>query len=248
MIITATEFQNNFGKYLKLSELEDVIITKSGAKVAQLTPYRESEYDDNARPPGETKESAIDYSYDAALRVSYEEYLRLVTGSENRYEYIEGEIFLQASPLYPHQKAIKEIFGEFISWFKGKECEPLTAPFDVTLYKGEKSKNINVVQPNILVICDREKIDEEGKYHGTPALLVEALSESTRSRDLIKKLDLYMQSGVKEYWIANPASRELYIYVFNQYNIEDMRTYKGAERAESTVFQGLGTELRQVFS
>lgn len=247
MIITATEFQNNFGKYLKLSEFEDVIITKSGTRVAKLTPYRESEYPDNASVPKAVKESVIDYGRAGNNRVSYEEYLRFVSGSDNRYEYIDGGIFMQASPLYPHQKAIKEIFGEFIAWFKGKECEPLTAPFDVTLYKGEKGKNINVVQPDILVICDRETIDEAGKYQGTPALVVEALSESTKSRDLIQKLDLYMQSGVKEYWIANPASRELYIYVFNQKYIEIMRAYKGVERAESTVFPGLGIELRQVF-
>lgn len=248
MIITATDFQNSFGKYLKLSEFEDVIITKSGTRVAKLTPYRESEYPDNASAPGAVKESVLDYSHAGGLRASYEEYLRIAAGSENRYEYIDGEIFLQASPLYPHQKAIKEIFGEFIVWFKGKECEPLTAPFDVTLCKGENGKNINVVQPDILVICDRETIAEDGKYQGTPTLVVEALSESTKSRDLIQKLDLYMRSGVKEYWIANLASRELYIYVFHQYNIESMRAYKGAERAESTVFQGLGIELRQVFS
>lgn len=73
---------------------------------------------------------------------------------------------------------------------KGKDCEPLTAPFDVTLFKEGKAKNINVVQPDILVICDREKIDKNGKYQGIPALVVEVLSESTRSRDMIKKLDL----------------------------------------------------------
>jgi prevent-host-death family protein len=243
MIINATEFQNNFGKYLKLSEFEDIIITKSGTKVAKLTPYREGENKDNWT----VNESAVDYNCAGGPRASYEEYLKIAAGSEKRYEYIDGEILLLASPLYPHQKAIKEIFGEFISWFRGKECEPLTAPFDVTLFKGEKERSINVVQPDILVICDREKIDENGKYQGIPALVVEVLSESTRSRDLIKKLDLYMQSGVKEYWVTNISSRELYIYVFNKYNIENMMAYKGGERAESTVFQGLGIELRQVF-
>jgi Uma2 family endonuclease len=104
-----------------------------------------------------------------------------------------------------------------------------------------------VVQPDILVICDREKIDENGKYQGTPALVVEVLSESTKSRDLIQKLDLYMQSGVKEYWIANTASREIYIYIFDKYNIKNMLAYKGDERAKSNVFQGLGIQLRQVF-
>jgi Uma2 family endonuclease len=56
-----------------------------------------------------------------------------------------------------------------------------------------------------MVICDlEEKLDERDYYMGTPALVVEILSESTRRKDLVKKLDLYMSTGIKEYWIVNP--------------------------------------------
>lgn len=243
MITTTSEIQNNFGKYLKLSALEEIVITKNGKKIAKLVPYSEN---NNVRH-WIAGEGFATYNQ-TSIRVTYQEYLKIIKDSENRYEYIDGEIFLLTSPLYPHQRAVREIFGEFISWFRDKKCEPLVSPFDITLYKGEKEENINVVQPDIFVICDREKIDEKGKYQGVPTLVVEVLSDSTRNRDLIKKLGLYMESGVKEYWIVNTTSAEIYIYVFSSHTIENVRTFKGDDTAESVFFQGLGVDLKQVFS
>lgn len=239
IILTTTEIQNNFGKYLKYVDNEDILITKNGKKIARLTSYN----DDG--PDYVLREGAAAYNH-AGMKVSYEEFLKITEKSENRYEYIDGEIFLLAAPLYAHQKAVREIFFEFTAWFRGKKCEPLDSPFDVTLFKG--NDNINVVQPDILIICDKENIDKEGHYNGIPTLVVEVLSESTRSKDFIKKLDLYMSCGVKEYWIVNTSSREIYIYVFKDKSIENMLTFKGGERAESSVFKGLGVELGQVFA
>jgi prevent-host-death family protein len=239
VIISTTEIQNNFGKYLKLSEQEKVIITKNGKRVAMLVPYTENK-DDECSMVGEG--SPV---YSGGIHVTYEEFLKITAESENRYEYVDGQIFLLASPLYPHQKAVREIFGEFIAWFRGKDCEPLISPFDVTLHK---EQNVNVVQPDIFVICDREKIDGQGKYRGIPTLVVEVLSDSTRSKDLVKKLDLYMESGIKEYWVVNTSTAEIYIYVFADKDIESIVTYKGEETAKSIVFNGLGVHLEQVFS
>jgi len=238
MIVTTTEVQNSFGKYLKLMESNEVIITKNGKKIARLVPYAEDECYYVIR------EGAAEYSH-AGMKVSYEEFLKISEESENRYEYIDGEIYLLASPLYEHQKAVREIFGEFILWFRNKKCEPLVAPFDVTLFKGKD--NINVVQPDILVICDRENIDKKGRYKGTPSLVVEVLSDSTRSKDLIKKLDLYMLSGVREYWVVNTFSKEICIYVFKDGSIENMLTFKGSEKVESATFKGLRIKLKQIF-
>ncbi|NSW91567.1 MAG: type II toxin-antitoxin system Phd/YefM family antitoxin [Firmicutes bacterium] len=239
MIINSTEIQNNFGKYLKLAEFEDIIITKNGRKMAKLIQYREDVEDFVIR------EGSSVYSHDG-MKVSYEEFLKITEESENRYEYIDGEIYLLASPLYEHQKAIMAILAEFISWFRGKECEPIVSPFDVTLFK--EKKYVNVVQPDILVICDKENINEKGKYTGIPSLVVEILSESTRRKDLIKKLDLYMLSGVKEYWIANTFSKEIYLYVFKDYNIESMMTFKTGEIVKSVIFNGLKVQVEQVFA
>lgn len=236
MKISTTEIQNNFGKYLKLSQCEDIIITKNGKDVARLIPYQENHND-----PWTINESSPSYC-PKDIRLTYEEFLRLSEESENRYEYIDGELYLLASPLYPHQKAIKEIFGRFIVWFQGKECEPLVAPFDVTLFRLENEEKVNVVQPDILVICDQDKIDERGRYKGTPTLVVEVLSDSTKSKDMIKKLGLYQESGVKEYWVVNTSNKEIYIYTFANNTIEDFRTFRGEDQAQSLVFQGLAVK------
>lgn len=239
MIITTTDIQNNFGKFLKLSVYEDVIITKNGKKAARLSAFKEDEDEWTFR------ESSPEYAA-SHVKVSYEEFLRITEESEHRYELIDGDVYFLASPFYPHQKAVKEIFGEFINWFRDKKCEPLAAPFDVTLRKSEK--NICVVQPDILVICDREKIDKKGKYSGVPSLVVEVLSESTSSKDNIAKLQLYRDTGVQEYWLVNTESSEIYIYVFKDKNIYHLYSFNENKRAESSIFKGLGVDLQRVFT
>ena len=239
MIISTTDIQNNFGNYLKLTMYEDVIITKNGKKAARLSAFKEEEDEWVFR------ESSAEYAA-AHVKVCYEEFLKLTEESEHRYELMNGEVYFLASPLYPHQKAVKEILTEFAMWFRDKKCEPLAAPFDVTLFKSEK--NICVVQPDILVICDREKIDEKGRYSGVPSLVVEVLSESTSSKDNVTKLELYMSTGVQEYWLVNTETKELYIYVFNDKKIRHVYSYAENNRAESPCFKGLGVDLQRVFS
>jgi Uma2 family endonuclease len=82
---------------------------------------------------------------------------------------------------------------------------------------------------------------------GVPSLAVEILSEGTRSKDLIKKLDLYMSCGVQEYWIVNPVNREVTVYLFADKNISSHLTYRKTETAQSCVFDGLAVELRKIF-
>jgi len=238
MIISTSDMQNNFGKYLKFTEYEDIIITKNGKKTARLSAFKEEE--DNWTFREMSPEYAATHK-----KVSYEEFLKLTEDSEHRYELIDGEVYFLASPLYPHQKAVKEIFGEFINWFRDKNCEPLAAPFYVTLFKSDK--NICVVQPDILVICDKDKINPKGKYEGVPSLVVEVLSESTSSKDNIAKLDLYMSTGVKEYWLINTDSKQIYMYVFYNKNIKNILSFNDKQRAESTYFSGLGVDLQRVF-
>ncbi len=239
MIISTTEIQNNFGKFLKLAEYEDVIITRNGKKAATLSAFKEDE------DQWMLRETSPEYAA-SHVRVSYEEFLKITEESEHRYELIDGEIYFLASPFYPHQKAVKEILTEFVLWFRDKKCEPLAAPFDVTLFKSEK--NICVVQPDILVMCDREKIDAKGRYTGVPSLVVEVLSESTSSKDNVTKLNLYMSTGVKEYWVVNTESREIYIYVFKDNGIKHLYSFNENKRAESAYFSGLGVDLQRVFA
>ena len=238
MEITSTEAQNNFGRYLRLAQFEDIIITKNGKKAAVIKPYKQPE-DDSLIAAEEVER----YDWKSA-KISYEDFLRLSEESENRYEYIDGEVYLLASPSYDHQSIIVEIINTMYNFFKGKKCRPLTAPFDVTLTK-EGSRN--VVQPDIVVICDTENINEKGIYTGTPAMVIEVLSQSTQQKDMLIKLDLYFHSGLREYWIVNPFRREVYSYSFEEQDIKEYRVYKETETAQSMIFEGLEIPLSLMF-
>jgi|GEM_PF-6887048 len=85
-------------------------------------------------------------------------------------------------------------------------------------------------------------------YTGVPALVVEIVSESTRGKDLIKKLDLYMATGVREYWIVNPLNREVSVYLFEDNDIRKTATYKNQETAASFHFGGLAAGLDAIFA
>ncbi|MCL5070152.1 MAG: Uma2 family endonuclease, partial [Actinobacteria bacterium] len=179
-------------------------------------------------------------------KISYEEFLKLTENNEDRYEYIDGELYQMISPKTNHQKALGELHMLFYNWFKGKKCQPMLSPYDITLKRNPE--NINVVEPDLMVICDLdEKLNKRGYYTGAPALVVEILSEFAVRRDAIKKLDLYMSTGVKEYWIVNPINKEITIYLFEQNDISQSKTYKNKETAVSFIFDGLKIKLRDVF-
>ncbi len=240
MRVPSTEVQNNFGKYLKFVEVnEEIIVTKNGRDIARILPC-----DDPHKSL--VAEEAAEYQTRGG-RVTYEEFLELVESSDQRFELIDGVIYNLASPSYEHQYAVNEIHGAFYNWFKHKKCISLTSPFDVTFFKAED--NICVVQPDIIIICDQDNMDKKGKYKGVPTLVVEVLSMSTRSKDLIKKLELYRQCGVKEYWMVDPKNKLINVYVLEQKEITDIRAFqKGAhEYAESVCFSGLKVELAEVF-
>lgn len=244
MIVSSTELQNNFGKYLMLAAKEDIIITRNGTEIARLTAIRDTVTDCHTLP-GTVMERAKEYGY-GSRKASYDEFLELTKDTEQRYEYIDGEIYLLASPKTVHQIVLTELFVIFYNWFKGKKCRPFVAPYDITLKRNQES--INIVQPDIMVICDLEdKLDENGYYKGVPVLMVEVLSEGTWSKDLIKKLDLYMSCDVSEYWIVNPMSREVTVYLFKDKNISSSITFRKHETAQSYVFEGLSAELDRIF-
>jgi prevent-host-death family protein len=239
MEISSTEAQNNFGRYLKLAQFEAIIVTKNGKKAAVIKPYAEL---DESSSDGAEKPEVYDWRGE---KISYEDFLKLAEESENRYEYIDGEVYLQASPSYSHQKIVMEIANAMYNWFKGTRCRPLTAPFDITLTKNGRK---NVVQPDLMVICDTENINESDRYTGVPAMVIEVLSESTRQKDMLKKLNLYFNGGIKEYWIVSPFHKEVYVYCFEEQDIREYRVYKGVETAQSLIFEGLEIPLEQMFA
>lgn len=240
MRVPSTEVQNNFGKYLKYVEVnEEIIVTKNGRDIARILPC-----DDPNKSL--VAEGAAEYQTREG-RVTYEEFLELTEASEQRFELIDGVIYNLAAPTYAHQYAVQEIFGTFYNWFKKKQCIPLTSPFDITLFKAED--NICVVQPDIMVICDRDNMDKKGKYKGVPTLVVEVLSTSTRSKDMFKKLGLYQQCSIKEYWMVDPKNKLITVYILDNNEITDSLAFHQDAHAyaESAYFNGLKVALADVF-
>lgn len=233
MRVNTTDLQNAFGKYLSLTEKEDIIVVKNGKSVAKLSRYTDPDH-------FLVHEEASNYK--TYRKISYDEYLELVNSSEQRYELINGEIYFLATPSYQHQVAVNEIAVQFYNYFKGKPCRPLTSPFDVRLFgfATKFEEDPNVVQPDVLVICDLDKINDEGKYYGIPALIAEVLSPSTKGKDLATKLNLYMKSGVREYWIVDLNKKTITLHTFTEErDYDETYTFAAGETVKSTIFAEL---------
>ena len=118
--VNSTELQNNFGKYLMLAAREDIIITRNGTEIAKLSALSDVPAENDTEPAA-IREEAEEYHY-GGRKASYEEFLELSQNSEERYEYIDGEIYLLASPKTTHQRALTEILVSFTTGFRGKSA------------------------------------------------------------------------------------------------------------------------------
>lgn len=241
-IITATEFKTNLGKYLDYAaEDNEIVITKNGNKFARLTPYisRIERY-------FKVKERAQDYQY-SGKKVSYEEFMEIYENSELRMEYINGEIILLASPSTFHQDISGNLYVHLRAYFKGKKCKAFYAPFDVHFFKKDLDTP-DVMQPDLLIVCDYDMaVNEKDKYMGTPTLCIEILSKSTRSKDMIDKLNTFMLSGVREFWIIDPDKLSVLVYSFEDFTIEEFAAYRSNEVLRSRFFEGLEIAVNDIF-
>lgn len=241
MRVNTTDLQNAFGKYLSLVEKEDIVIVKNGKSVAKLIRYREPDF---------FLVHEESNKYKTYRKISYEEYMDLVNSSDQRYELIDGEVYLLSSPGFTHQVVVNEISGRFYNYFRDKPCRSLTAPLDIRLFgfATRFEEDPNVVQPDVVVICDEDKVSEDNRYEGVPALVVEVLSPSTKGKDMAIKLNLYMKSGVLEYWIVDPAGKIITQYSFSEErDIEDLNIVAAGDNIKSAVFEGLEIPLKEIF-
>lgn len=178
--------------------------------------------------------------------MAYEEFIELTKDIEDRLELINGQVFSLTSPKVSHQFILTEIFAILHDWFRDKKCTLFVAPFDITLKNRKDDKN--VVQPDIVVICDLEEtLNKFDYYIGVPSLVIEVLSDGTKRKDLMIKMDLYLSSGVKEYWIVDPAKQEVMTYQFQDNDINNHATYRKDEAVGSYIFKSLEVDLKRVF-
>nr|MBI1228958.1 Uma2 family endonuclease [Cytophagales bacterium] len=179
------------------------------------------------------------YTYAAYLSWDFEEMVELINGKVFR---------AAAAPRRLHQEIFGKVFTSFYNYLVGKPCKAYGAPFDVRLpLKSKKHADIDtVVQPDICVVCDSEKLDELGCI-GAPDLIVEILSPGNNRKELRNKYEVYEESGVKEYWIILPNEQTLLIYFLQNGAYVPSRLYTVGDVVECRVIGGLMLELDQVF-
>ncbi len=150
-------------------------------------------------------------------------------------EVIDGSAYVREppSPSLSHQRIVGELGRQIGNALRGKSCEVHMAPLDVRLPKsgGEDDQIDTVVQPDLLIVCDPEKLDARG-VRGAPDWLAEVLSPSTASHDQVVKLPAYERAGVREVWLVRPIERTVAIYRLEagRYGRPDILELKGQTR------------------
>jgi len=179
-------------------------------------------------------------------RFTYADYKEWELDEGERYELIYGEAFAMAAPSARHQAVSRELVGQFYVYLRGKPCKVFYAPFDVRLFYEEDESDDTVVQPDIMVICDKNKIAEES-CHGAPDLVIEILSPSNTATEMERKFLLYHEAGVREYWIVDSKNNTLKVHCFQDSDIST-KTYKSADTVPVAVLPGFSIALEQVFA
>ena len=142
--------------------------------------------------------------------LTYADYLALPE-SNRRYELINGEFWLMAGAGRLHQRTVGEMSRQLGNQLNGKPCRLFLAPFDVRLAEVHDATDFesNVVQPDLLVVCDARKETSTG-LKGAPDIAIEIVSPNGSARDLVVKRRLYERAGVVEYWVFDPEGRTLH--------------------------------------
>ena len=169
---------------------------------------------------------------------------------EERWELLEGIPHgMSPGPSRLHQKVVVELIRQIGNFFIDKTCEVYTAPFDVRLPEADEADPDvqTVVQPDIVVVCDPEKLDEQG-CRGAPDFVIEVLSPATAARDLLTKANLYEKHGVREYWAIHPTDRLVYMHIRQEDGtFAPKEIFEAVNSQEVKIFPGLLINFDLVF-
>lgn len=195
------------------------------------------------KTPNDEKLPFTDYG-----RYTYADYLQWEI--DERVELIKGKVFRFgiAAPRRIHQEISGRVAVKLFTFLKGKIPEVYTAPFDIRLStKSLKNEDVDtVVQPDISVFCDRNKLDEFGGI-GAPDLIIEILAPGNNKKELQDKYDLYKEFGVNEYWVIHPCEQTLLTYTLVEGKYIPSKLFTSGDFIESKVVEGFRLDLDYVF-
>jgi len=185
---------------------------------------------------------------DLSKTYTYADYLQWKF--EERVELFKGFIHkMSPAPSRRHQRISIRLGSELDFFYKKESCEVFAAPFDVRLPKlNEQGENIStVVQPDICVVCDLEKLDKRG-CNGAPDLVIEILSPGNTKKEMKNKYELYEEAGVQEYWLVHPQDNNVLVFVLGEnekYQIH--KIYTEDDTLESPTLKGFQLDLTEIF-
>ena len=180
-------------------------------------------------------------------RFTYADYKEWELDEGERYELIYGEAFAMSGPNTRHQVISREIVGQLFNYLQGKPCQVFYAPYDVRLFYEEDESDDTVVQPDIMVICDKDKIGPEG-CRGAPDLVIEILSPSNTAPEMERKRNLYRKAGVREYWVVDTEHNGLTVYCFKDDGTIVTTIWKAADTVPVAILPPFSIALEQVFA
>jgi len=180
-----------------------------------------------------------------SIPFSYEDYKSLTETSDQRYELIDGDLYMTPSPSVRHQAVLTNLLWLLESHVRASGCgRVLAAPLDVVLGQREKR---SVVQPDLLFISNARSAISADEIVGAPDIVIEILSPSTARRDTALKKSLYARSGVREYWIADPALETVDVFLLGPDGYDDPIPHDIDATIVSTAVPGLEIAIADVF-
>jgi Uma2 family endonuclease len=182
---------------------------------------------------------------DLTKTYTYSDYL-LWQFSE-RVELIKGFILkMSPAPNTNHQKISQNLNGYFYNFFQNKNCQVFVAPFDVRLPIKSAKKETTVVQPDLSIICDDNKLDDRG-CNGSPDLIIEIISPNNSKHDIHTKFNLYQEAGVLEYWLVEPTEKIILIYTLQNGVYIGLKPLVDGEIVKSLLFPEIKISVKDIF-
>ena len=167
---------------------------------------------------------------------TYADYAKLELPEGVRVEVIDGYLYKMDAPNISHQDIAGEVFVSFREFIRKNNggCKVVVSPVDVRLEcdKGD----MTVVQPDVIVVCDKNKLENRKNVKGAPDFVLEVMSPSSKKMDMYVKMTKYKENGVREYWIADYENNKIIKYDFE--NGDNITIYSFEDKVPVEIFNG----------
>lgn len=160
-----------------------------------------------------------------------------------RAELIDGQIYYMSPPNRRHQEIVGRLYQAIVNYIdkKGGPCKVYPAPFAVFLNEDDT----NYVEPDISVICDKDKLDDRG-CNGAPDWVIEVVSPGSKRMDYSVKLFKYRSAGVREYWVVDPEKNRITVWDFSDKDNENYEEFAFQDSVKTNIYDDLSIDFSKL--